>query len=659
MAGGQGADSEEYFDSNNPWCACTYYGEDVCDDGGGGTGGLTEEQIAALEALAEALENAQNNANAAATDLASLNSLLESLESVKATFLTAEDNVIQSLADINDSLDLLNGYLEVGQALNDEALDVINQQIATALINRGIAETINRECQGTTIGDPVLLASGVEDYKKTDLSYEVVNSLVKIQRRYRSNRNEEVSSFGKGWFFNYDSKVIAGRKPFIKERQELTQQLSAEAADLAAKAEAALDDVFSALDNANYWMEVVSGKQSEIDGIIAQIAPLVNEINGHASASQAAANEAAAQAAIADIPEAYTDANSAQSAASQAASCAASSAAKEQSADDIQVELAIILQYMEDDMAQAGVKAETSQHREARIGEIESFLLAQASEATEEADREEELFPDNPYPSDPTVYFGAGYLKILDENGSPILYQADDDGLFRPISDDGSYTGHIEQLEGGYKYISKHGEVRLFADNGDGTSRLVRDIDLNGNPTNYHYTNGKVSAIGDVFGRVTRIRYNAQGFINSVTDPQGYTYGYLYENQRLATYIDPAGSKWKYSYDNHGNLSGRTDPHGNTYRYFYDDKNRVIKEVDKEGYAITYTYDPENRVTTMTDRRGEETAYYYNESHRLVRTLYPDNSEVRYGYDDRNNRDILVDENGNTTNISYNQYNDI
>ncbi len=247
------------------------------------------------------------------------------------------------------------------------------------------------------------------------INYRTIDSLVSIQRRYRSNRTTEDSPFGKGWSFNHHSRILIGRTPLLKERATLLADLSAdsEAGDLAAKA--------------------------------------TNELNKALNTLEAA-----------------------------------------------------------------------------------------------ELGAEEELFPDNPFPADASLYFGKGFVKLVDGDGSPILFAIQADTSYKPVIDKGSYTDRIVAIEGGFQVIGKNGEIKEYSDTGKGYALLSKDIDTNGNQTTFSRTDEHLTAIIDAVGRRTEISYDADGHITGIVDPLGNTYTYVYENGSLGTYTDPMQYAWGY-----------------------------------------------------------------------------------------------------------------
>ena len=199
-------------------------------------GGLTSEQLAALQQILQALQDAQTAYAIAGNNQGAVNSLYSSLISLQNSLNDTRALSGQALATINNALISLVGFLLQADALDQQAKEMIAQQAAEIIFQQNIVQANNNKVQGTQLGDPVYIASGVEDFKSVDFKYKTIADVIKIQRRYRSNRGDIESSFGAGWFFNYDTHIVVGRKPFIKERELLTHDLDSQAQALVAQA---------------------------------------------------------------------------------------------------------------------------------------------------------------------------------------------------------------------------------------------------------------------------------------------------------------------------------------------------------------------------------------------------------------------------------------
>ncbi|MCG8513979.1 MAG: DUF5675 family protein [Halanaerobiales bacterium] len=92
----------------------------------------------------------------------------------------------------------------------------------------------NAETNSGTVGDPVRYTSGELVSTSMDLAINSLNPQLKIIRNY-NHKNQSSFSFGQGWHFNYDTRIIMGVRPdyravhlalqeAVKEVNEIYQQ---------------------------------------------------------------------------------------------------------------------------------------------------------------------------------------------------------------------------------------------------------------------------------------------------------------------------------------------------------------------------------------------------------------------------------------------------
>jgi RHS repeat-associated protein len=115
---------------------------------------------------------------------------------------------------------------------------------------------------------------------------------------------------------------------------------------------------------------------------------------------------------------------------------------------------------------------------------------------------------------------------------------------------------------------------------------------------------GRVVAISDPVGGVTRLQYNTLNLLTQKTDPIGGVTSLTWDpNGRIQSVTDArnAPNATVYSYDNVDRLQKRTDPLGN---------------------FSTFAYDPNGSVTCVTDRRGQSSVAKYDGLNRLASVGY-------------------------------------
>jgi len=684
------SDEENGFKWVKPRCDCScYVGRDGCAAGNIGTnpvdgcfcwteengprevvwtdeicpgdpsGWPTAEQFAAAEEALEAMREARSEAESAAILENLIQSLGDDVDPLAASLILYQTNIEQAKEQVWQSRDAAVQYLQDMLPVHNQLADFVELQVEEEDRLQGIINGENRDAQGPTGGDPVILASGFEDYKVQDLSYKDIRTNIEIIRRYRSNLKETLGSLGYGWVFNYDTHLVVGRTPFLKEKMELTADLANQASALASQVEAELLKAEQALAKARQFEAQAQEAAALIGDLKSRIETNLITLNGHARAAEDAARLAEEKAAFANLPPADRDAEKARQYANEAANDAAQAAAAQNGVNQKHVEATQRLGDIQDDVVNIAALAGDTRQTSQEVGANANNMAREAADAAEAVRLVEERFPLDPWPEDPARYFGADYVKLITVRGTPILFRMENNGDYKPVSDDGRYTHTMTPINGGYRITTKYGYQNDYLNTGAGTSLLARKTDPNNNTITFKREDDRLTAIIDSSGRETTLAYNESGYIGKITDPYGHEHQYAYANDNLAAYTDPAGHVWRYGYSEDRHLISRSDPEGGVYQFFYDHRGRVTKEIDKEGYTFTYEYDPENRTTTMTDRRGLTTTYHYNASHRVERKVYADGTQRLFTYDERNNRTSVTNENGETTSFTYDAMNNM
>ena len=144
---------------------------------------------------------------------------------------------------------------------------------------------------------------------------------------------------------------------------------------------------------------------------------------------------------------------------------------------------------------------------------------------------------------------------------------------------------------------------------------------------------------------VTTTTYDADGNVQTVTDPRGFVTTYYYdESNRKIVEEDAVGDYTWYYYDNDGNLVDVVNANGatsasppaevsgstvadDTTRYFYDALGRKIEECGPvsgggAGCVTTqYAFDASGNMTSTTDPNGNTTSYVYNLEGQQTETI--------------------------------------
>jgi RHS repeat-associated protein len=115
--------------------------------------------------------------------------------------------------------------------------------------------------------------------------------------------------------------------------------------------------------------------------------------------------------------------------------------------------------------------------------------------------------------------------------------------------------------------------------------------------TSYGYdAKGKLTSI-ITNTRQTAFTYTSQGFLESVTDPGGYTTTYTYDPVGRTTGISrPDGSSIGFTYDNNGNMTVLTNPSAINHGFGYNKVNLNSSYQTPLSGSYTYVYDKDRRL---------------------------------------------------------------
>jgi RHS repeat-associated protein len=130
----------------------------------------------------------------------------------------------------------------------------------------------------------------------------------------------------------------------------------------------------------------------------------------------------------------------------------------------------------------------------------------------------------------------------------------------------------------------------------DSRNRVREETDELGRVTKLDYTGDHLTRITDAAGKAYGFKYNALGWLESETFPDGGARGYVYDADGL--------------------LLKRTDRRGMTSRLSYDAMHRLVTKSADGVPATTYSY-PDVHTVTMTNAEGSETTTMHPTSGQL------------------------------------------
>lgn len=187
-------------------------------------------------------------------------------------------------------------------------------------------------------------------------------------------------------------------------------------------------------------------------------------------------------------------------------------------------------------------------------------------------------------------------------------------GPFAPAEGD-FYASLSQSGDGTFTLLFKDGRVHRFSSAG----KLLSLIDTNGNQTTLNYLSGKLSSIGDSFGRIVTTTTDTAGRVLTLADSIGKFSTYVYggSGQLLSvTYAD--NSKFQFAYTTANSnlvLATVTDALGNVVEnHTYDAQGRAITSEKHGGvgrYVLSFV---SNGETDVTDALGRVTKYFFDSS---------------------------------------------
>ena len=241
--------------------------------------------------------------------------------------------------------------------------------------------------------------------------------------------------------------------------------------------------------------------------------------------------------------------------------------------------------------------------------------------------------------------------------------------------DESSEQGTLERLpSGGWRYTMYDGVVKTYNSEG----QIISIEPINGLALSYHYSNGQLGSISDEYGHSVSFTPNAQGYINRITDPDGFVYRYEYDANNNLQYVyfpdtTPANEndnpRKEYIYDNasfpHA-LTGLVDEENIRFATWgYDNYGRadLSKHADDvENFTITYNADG---TTTTTNALGKQTTYHYDSVDGILKVTDVEGHQSAHcaasvqttTYDpDTGFADKITDWRGNETMLVHNDY---
>ncbi|MCK4797573.1 MAG: RHS repeat protein, partial [Spirochaetes bacterium] len=518
-----------------------------------------------------------------------------------------------ALNDINNALqkELENQANANGAKIDADAIRNTAENSQINNINGQNVKT--NESLGQIIGDPIRFATGDFIFKEIDINYMYINREISVERNYQSDENSS-HSFGKGWRFNWDTRIIHGVKPNANEEANLIEEKYIYVKELCENS-----DYNEELAKANQALSKAYSIKQQLDDAISNLYD-----TGYSS-----------------YPEIYTLIYEAQRYRSDAISFIDELKGKRDDLVKIHNNICLIRDELQDMVAQSRLEANIANSNESR-----------------------NMYVVNNTDPEYLQYTGNETITIIDENGTPHLYYINEPPNYNSTSRyaDGSINYYkngasttpslptddkLDILPDGSYVITKKDKSKYYY---SFYGQIKKIVDTNCNEIACIYNeNQYLIEIKDDFGRSLKIEMDNEGRILKTVDPSGREYNYGYNgNGHLSEVTDPAGDMIRYVYD--GNqITEIIKPDGSSRIYIYENLNgRMVmtQNIDEEGNTEYFEYNKDEKYTEYSNDAGTWERYYYNDKFLTTKIEYQDESYVEMEYDDNNNMVKKVDELG-------------
>ncbi len=149
--------------------------------------------------------------------------------------------------------------------------------------------------------------------------------------------------------------------------------------------------------------------------------------------------------------------------------------------------------------------------------------------------------------------------------------------------------------------------------------------------TTFEYdTRGRLTSTSASAREIT-FAYDAQGFLESVTDPEGHTTIYDYDAVGRMTGISPPdGTSLGFTYDNNGNMTVLANPSAINHGFGYNGVNLNSSYQAPISGSYSYIYDKDRRLMQTSFPSGNQINNVYDKT-KLTRILTPEgNIDLTY-----------------------------
>jgi YD repeat-containing protein len=471
-------------------------------------------------------------------------------ESVTNTEDELDENTTDAVEEINDLEELKQNLIDEVKQAKEDIREKYDQSLAQ------------------TSGDPVRTAIGTFITSETDVSYNDQLFEIQISRRFDSANMSE-HSLGKGWTFNYDTRIIHGENPdadillqqakatYDNIRQTLTESRSLYNSTLTK-----VNDLIDALsDVLNTLNTTITNLENSYDSAPSRIKPRIQDDleNARSKKSEMTAKLDNAYTLKADLENSYAI------------------------IEELEIKQAYALSELE------------------RIKDMKAL-----------SDTNNELNEYVHNSSDPEYYqySGINTLTLIDKTGTPTTYKIDTPPDYEStVQLSGDVTSYWPEGSSTTPLSPTDAVLKLLPSGGFTVS------EKDGTLYDYNFY-GQLQSITDRNENTIELSYSDDGRLQSIVDEFGRKLTIIMDSgKRITSITDPANNQVFYSYDSSGYLSSVTDLDDDTVQYTYYPTGEIEKIIKPDGSFRKYNYMDQNGrrlVSSTVDEEGATEHFYYH-----------------------------------------------
>ena len=246
----------------------------------------------------------------------------------------------------------------------------------------------------------------------------------------------------------------------------------------------------------------------------------------------------------------------------------------------------------------------------------------------------------------------SAWVEEDENNNQTLLYDATGEAQTVTTDEDGRVT----QTE------DREGKISTFIWSADKT-KIEQVISPLGLVTYFNYDqNNNLISVTEPYktgvNKTTTYGYDSNGYINSITDPEGNTTQYTYNDcGDLVSVTNALGKLTTLTLDKMGFATSITGPAPGyrTLTRVFDECNNLISTTNPRGYTHTFTFNKNNQMTESKNALNQKTTFEYDKTGNLISQKDDKGNETTCEYDNCGRIIRMTDAEGTIASVEYDE----